>query len=621
MNVPRSRSRLAALSLAVALVASLASLGASPAGAAAAGSAAPAPPEQTLGTIRRTGTINLSELNRPAAGGVPAGNEIVNVEIEKPATGGATPVVPNPSPTPVLSTSSASLVGTDGINHLDQRSASNGNQQSLEPPDQGLCVGNGHVIETVNVALQVYSAGSLTTEIPTTGLNAFFGLPPMIDRMADPITFGPFLSDPRCYFDAQTQRFYFTVLEIDRHRLTGNLGPGAATLLAVSQTNDPTQGWGLFRINALDNGRGGTPSHPDCPCFGDQPVIGADANGFYFSTNEYSLDPFGTFFNGAQLYAMSKRLLAQSAVDGRSLPLVHFAAGNLGLTFPPVEGIPASIASVQPASTPPGAAYADNTEYFLSSFDVNVNKSDNRIALWAMTNTSSLDSTPNLSLGAKILTTEPYAGGPPAGTPVRQKAGPRPLGQFLGEPLPTINADDDRMQAPTYVNGMLTSAITTGVGAGRVTKTGIAWFVVVPYMVSGQISGTVVRQGYVAAPDTTSLMYPFVGLNQYGLGAIALSLTGPDNFPSMGYIAFNPAGPTGSVHIARAGVGPEDGFTCYVGEGFAPPCRWGDYSYAVADESGHVWVAGEDIPGPRTSIANWGTFFGRLDASLIQAGP
>ncbi len=615
----RSRFLIAAAATGVALLAS----GAPPVSAASASPAGPAP-EQTLGTLQRTGTVNLSHLSSLSSRAAPTtqGSETVNVEVPKAATGGSAGTVPNPPTTQIVTTSS-SLVGTDGISHRDQRLASNGNQQSLEPPDQGLCAGNGHVIEAVNVALQVYSANTLATEVPTTGLNAFFGLPPMINRQTNPVTFGPFLSDPRCYFDTQTRRFYFSILEIDRDPATGALGPGAATLLAVSQSDDPTQGWGLFSVNALDDGSGGTPSHPDCPCFGDQPVIGADANGFYFSTNEYSLTPFGAAFNGAQIYAMSKRRLAAAAVGGTSLPFVHLAAGNLGLTIPPSpDGTAVGIASVQPATTPPGAAYAPNTEYFLSSFDVNVNRSDNRLAVWALTNTSSLDTTPNVNLNAKIVNTEPYAGGPPAGTPVQQKAGPRPLGDALGEPLPTINADDDRMQAPTYVNGLLTSAISTGLGANdQVTKTGIAWFVLAPYLVRGQVSAVIVRQGYVAAPDGTSLMYPFVGLDRRGLGAIALSLTGPDNFPSAGYVAFNLGGPRGPVHIARAGVAPEDGFTCYVAEGFAPPCRWGDYSYATPDDAGHLWIVGEDIPGgPRTTLANWGTFFGRLDPALIQSG-
>ena len=44
----------------------------------------------------------------------------------------------------------------DGLNHRDQRLANGGNQFSLEPPDQGLCVGNGFVMETVNDVIRVF---------------------------------------------------------------------------------------------------------------------------------------------------------------------------------------------------------------------------------------------------------------------------------------------------------------------------------------------------------------------------------------------------------------------------------------------------------------------------------
>jgi hypothetical protein len=575
---------------------------------------------QTVGRAHALGTSNLRQAaarSRATSAATPGPFEVHSAEIDKPSTGASPGPVPNPPATPVTN-SHPGEIGFDGISHLDQRLANNGNQFSLEPPDQGLCVGNGHIIEPINDALAVYSANGFFVQVPTTTLSEFFGLAPSINRQHNPPTFGPFLSDPRCYFDFQTGRFFLTVLEISQDPFTGAFGAPAATLLAVSQTGDPTGTWGLFSVDATDDGFNGTPSHPNCPCFGDQPVLGADAHGFYFSTNEYSLSPFGTFFNGAQIYAFSKRALAKAALTPgiAAPPFVHLEAGNLGMTFPPVQGNASGIASVQPASTPPGSAYAPNIEYFLSSFDVNVNKSDNRIALWALSNTRSLDAaTPNVKLTAAVLATEPYAGGPPAGTPVRQKAGPRPLGQLLGEGLSTINADDDRMQAPTYLNGMVVSALSTGVGAGNtVDRTGAAWFVVQPSFSAGHVDGTVVNQGYVVAPDRTSIMYPFVGLNQAGQGAIALSLTGPTHFPSFGYIRFSLSGPSGSVHVARPGALPEDGFTCYKANG-GPPCRWGDYSYAVADEAGTLWVAGEDIPStPRTVNANWGTFIGRLTA-------
>src|SRR3954468_13125496 len=49
------------------------------------------------------------------------------------------------------------LRGFAGLNHRDHRIANKGNQFSLEPPDQALCVGNGHVVEAVNDAFRVYN--------------------------------------------------------------------------------------------------------------------------------------------------------------------------------------------------------------------------------------------------------------------------------------------------------------------------------------------------------------------------------------------------------------------------------------------------------------------------------
>ena len=51
--------------------------------------------------------------------------------------------------------------GFNGLSHLDQRNAGTGiyanTNPSMEPPDQGLCVGNGFVVEPINVALAVYN--------------------------------------------------------------------------------------------------------------------------------------------------------------------------------------------------------------------------------------------------------------------------------------------------------------------------------------------------------------------------------------------------------------------------------------------------------------------------------
>src|SRR6476659_6760748 len=45
----------------------------------------------------------------------------------------------------------------EGLNFYQQRYARGGNQFSVEPPDQALCVGNGYVVEAVNDVLNVYN--------------------------------------------------------------------------------------------------------------------------------------------------------------------------------------------------------------------------------------------------------------------------------------------------------------------------------------------------------------------------------------------------------------------------------------------------------------------------------
>ena len=110
-------------------------------------------------------------------------------------------------------TSSPQLVRSiDGLNHRDQRTANGGNQFSLEPPDQGLCVGNGFVLETVNDVLRVYdTAGNPMTGV--TDQNTFYGYPPAINRTTGES--GPFLTDPSCLFDRVTRRWFHVVLTLD----------------------------------------------------------------------------------------------------------------------------------------------------------------------------------------------------------------------------------------------------------------------------------------------------------------------------------------------------------------------------------------------------------------------
>jgi hypothetical protein len=192
--------------------------------------------------------------------------------------------------------------------------------------------------------------------------------------------------------------------------------------------------------------------------------------------------------------------------------------------------------------------------------------------------------------------------------PQRQKAGPHPLGQSVGEPVPDVEANDSRMNQVVFAGGRLWSGVNTIVTPGP--RDGIAWFSLDPSVSASKVSADIRRQGYLAARNAF-LSFPSIGVNDAGRGVVAYSVMGPNLYPSAGWTRIDKGGANGTVRIARVGFRPEDGFTCYtefVG-GDEAECRWGDYSASFALPNGDVWSAAEFIgDNGRTVGANWSTF-------------
>ena len=409
-------------------------------------------------------------------------------------------------------------------------------------------------METINNALAVYDKSGNLLEGPVAN-SQFFGLAPEVIRSTPPI-YGPFISDPRCYYDKQTNRWFMTELEYETDPATGNpIGP-TSTMIAVSQTGDPTGIWNIYSLPTTDDGSDGTPTHPNCPCFGDQPLLGADANAIFISTNEFPL--FVAGFNGSQVYAISKKALVKALAAN----VVQF---NLG-TLPAPDG--GTWYSVQPATVPPNGAFAANTEFFLSALQF-INEFDDRVAVWAVTNTDTINkNNPRLQLLQTVITSEVY--GQP--NPATQKAGPTPLGTSLGEGLELIDTNDDRMNQVVYANGILWSGVNTPVHVGSNYLTGIAYFGVMPWVAGKKLFAFMASQGYVAVAGD-NVIFPSIGANNNGEAAMAFTLVGPDYFPSMGYMPLS-LWHSGNVHIGGPGTSPEDGFSGYVAYGGSGVARW-----------------------------------------------
>src|ERR1017187_5102900 len=304
--------------------------------------------------------------------------------------------------------------------------------------------------------------------------------------------YGPSITDPSCYYDRDAQRWFHIALTLDRVGTTSALSGKNHVDIAVSTTPNPLGPWLLYKLPVQNDGTDGTPNH-NCggPCLGDYPHIGADANGIFITTNEFSL--FGPGFFGAQIYALSKQALASGA---QSVGAALIDTGDPSIPFPGF--------TVWPAISSGGvyAGEAGGTEYFLSSLAVFTNDgTSNQILLWSVSNTKSLNSpSPALSLSGKYINVTTY-GVPPDSD---QESGDYPLGQCLsdkaiktpaglgcwryffasGGPFANVEkhvaSNDSRMQQVSFANGKVWSALDTAVTVGGATKAGIAYYALDP---------------------------------------------------------------------------------------------------------------------------------------------
>jgi hypothetical protein len=523
-------------------------------------------------------------------------------------------------------------MGFEGLNLYQQRYARGGNQFTVEPPDQGMCAGNGYVLEAVNDVLNVFSSSTGQSVLPdntatnivagqprnvnhAVDLNSFYGYAPAINRTTG--VRGPFVTDPSCLYDTQTQRWFVVALTIDTDGTTNHLD------IAVSKTSDPTGQWNIYRVGVTNDGTNTGGVNPG-PYLGDYPHIGADANGFYVTTNAYPWCCNG--FAGAQIYALSKAQLAA----GASVTMQHIDTSGM-VNVPSDAGPTQPGFTVWPAQSPGTQFNSDNggTEFFMSSNAADEathpvagtggNYTSSQLVVWTLTNTSSLNSfTPALSLSNKVLDVNQYALPPkqkqpgsgtapgldvPQGHCINDTATPTILGVgcwrllFGAEPahnevISRPDSNDTRMQQVMYANGKLWGSLDTALNPDSTgQRAGIAYFVVNPN------AGKVVVQGYVGAAGY-DFTYPAIGVTESGRGVMAFTATGDALNPSAAYAPIDAKVGAGDWNVVPGGEGQaqDDGFTSYKAQvgGNPPRTRWGDYGAAAVDGKS-IWIASEYI--------------------------
>jgi hypothetical protein len=540
----------------------------------------------------------------------------------------------------------------EGLNFYQQRYARGGNQFSLEPPDQGLCAGNGYVFEVVNDVVNVFSAATGASVLPdntatnivgglprnvnhAVDLNSFYGYPPAINRSTG--MFGPELVDPSCIYDAQTQRWFVVELTLERVPTSGALTTVNHLDLAVSQTADPTGAFNIYKIDTTNDGTNTGGVNPG-PYLADYPHIGADANGIYLTTNAYPWCCNG--FSGAQIYALSK---AQLAAGAANVTMQHIDTSGM-VNAPSDAGSTQPGFTVWPAQSPGTSSFNTGnggTEYFLSSnaadeaqnpvTGTSGSHASTQLIVWTLSNTSSLNSaSSSLTLSSKLLTVGQYGVPPkqhqpgsgtlattdtPQGFCINDIATLLFNGQtgcwrllFASQPahnevISRPDSNDTRMQQVMWANGKLWGSLDTALNPdGGAQRAGIAWYIVNPE------AGKLVLQGYLGAAGH-DFTYPAIGVTASGRGVMALTDTGDSTYPSAAYAPIDAIAGVGSWNDIALGAAVDDGFTSYKSQvGNPPRTRWGDYGAASVDGNS-IWIASEYIANACNYTTWGGPFF------------
>ncbi|HEV7968923.1 MAG TPA: hypothetical protein VGP19_15200 [Candidatus Acidoferrales bacterium] len=548
-----------------------------------------------------------------------------------------------------ISSYSGGAIGVKGLNAVDNGTVllnEGAPKDDNEPSDQGLCAGNGYVVESNNAGEILIFNTSLQRQSSVIPLDTVMGLTSRGWSSGGDIS---------CVYDHDNGgHWFFTEIVSSTPESAGGSFVGCFVAvantcyegIAVTEGSDPFGPYNVYFLNANYN-----PSEPGYPyLLNDFAKIAVTRDAFLLFYDEFPQSGSapglgGGFFNGAQEFAFNKNALEKGQPvtrhDGAPNPDFTVAIENMGL-LPTPDGPCAGVTcwyQVIPA-LPPDPSQYDNSHagsgFMLASLDF-VGQGDTRIAVFDWTGLQNLNS-PNcrecddIRFGGQLFSgVEFYYG---EGFLAAQKSGPIPLGNECGAaglsvapnqttPPPAscpeggIATNGDGMTQVSQAQGQLWGAISTAIAQSYSSESspevhqGAAYWVIGTAGFDKSNTLTLASQGYVS-PEHEDLEFPAMAAEGYwfqdgGNGGAIMAFTlsgngGPSGanhggyFPSTAYgrLTATSGDLLGSeVYIADLGEAPEDGFAEYQGYPGPTRPRWGDYSHAIflPNSGGKIYFA------------------------------
>lgn len=557
-----------------------------------------------------------------------------------------------------ISASSGGATGVKGINAVDSSGLYG---ITIEPADQGVCAGNGFVMETNNIGEMMVFGTGLHLKSSDIALDSVFGLTTIPASLGGPWSSG---GDISCLYDYDHGGHWIITefVSASSWAVGGPFGgcfAGVANTcyegIAVSVDQNPLGAYNVYFLNP-----NGNPAMPGAPyILNDFTKIATTRDAFLVFYDAFAqlgggISPGGGF-DGAQEWAINKKALelGYPVITPAGGPNPYFTAVtvNMGFIGTP-DGFCATVGAcwyqVIPAQSPDPSQFDNSfggSGFMLAPLDF-FGAGDNRIAVLDWTGLSNLNSYNCATCGSIGFGGVVWSGVASyynLGFTVPQRTGPIPLGDECGfyglSPLPScpeggLASNGDGFTAASLAGGNVWGGISTVVfqtfatGKGcpcTEAHMGVAYYV---FGTSSFDAGGVVSvtdDAYVSAAHE-ELTFPAVAaegsLAQDGgnLGAImTFTLSGNGGphhadsggyFPSTAYgrLTSSSHGLVGStINIADKGKAPQDGFTEYQGYPGPTGPRWGDYSAAIflPHSGGKVYFSTQYIQYPNCNDATF----------------
>ncbi|TDJ73187.1 MAG: DUF11 domain-containing protein, partial [Proteobacteria bacterium] len=427
-----------------------------------------------------------------------------------------------------------------------------GDNNTSIPPDTHGAVGPNHLMVTLNTQARIQDRTGVA--LSTVSLDTFWA------PLSNPNAF-----DPKVLYDPFAGRWMFTAMADAQ-------SPASSVLIGVSQTDDPTGTWNLYRIDA-DAGD---------TLWADYPSMGFNKDWIVVQVNMFTFP--GNAFNRSNIYVFNK---ADLYAGGTGLFTLLQDTSGMGFTQVP-------------------AITYDNTLATMYLVEI---WTTSQLRLSTITGAVGSET---LTLGVAFPSSSPdaWAFVPPIVNFAPQR------GSAIG-----IMTNDARIQNVVYRNGSLWTTHTVFLPAAAPTRSAVQWWQITP-------AGAVLQRGRVDdAGASTFYAFPSLAVNKFDDMLIGYSSFSVTQFASGNYSFRNAADPANTL---QADVVLNVGEGTYIKDFGFVRVRWGDYSNTVVDpvNDADMWTIQEyavDDVGPGASDDRWGTWWGRVviataDLAVTKSG-